>query len=132
MPIVLLNTAFVLRHNIYGIPHLTLRQTRHSCCINWPGDGVMDLEEYCAFKKKKVAKMFRRTDRDHNKKIDVNELALKLKDIIGRGAGLDVASDMLREHDKDYNGLDKDGEYDVTGSYGRVCLTSKVLIPRWI
>ena len=91
----------------------------------------MDLEEYCAFKRKKVAKMFRRTDSNHNKKVDVHELVHKLNDIIGHDVQPDEASDMFHKHDKDYNGLDKDGEYDVTGSYGRVYLTSHVLFPRW-
>ena len=92
----------------------------------------MDLTEYCAFKRKKVAKMFRRTDRNHNKKIAVNELVHKLREIIGHDVDLDEASDMLHKYDMDYNDLDKDGEYDVTCSHGRVCLTSQVFIPRWI
>ena len=89
----------------------------------------MDLEEYCAFKRRKVAKMFHRTDRNHNKKVDYNDLMHKMKDIIGHRVLSIEAYPMVRKYDKDHNGLDKDGEYDVTCSYGTVCLTSRVLIP---
>ena len=93
----------------------------------------MDLDEYCAFKKKKAEKLFHRTDVNLDGKITVDELINKLRDIFVNALSYTEMKELFEKYDEDNNkNLDVDGKYDITGSYGRVCLTSQVLIPRWI
>ena len=93
----------------------------------------MDLDEYCAFKKKKAVQLFHRTDNNLDGKITEDELDNKHRDIFVNGLGYAERAKLFEKYDEDNNkNIDIDGKYDITGSYGRVCLTSQVLIPRWI